>query len=105
MQNGKRLKSFLVQKSPLKQKPPRLPLRQGSWRKINELQAMIFDEESASDVQKFLAPPKCRILPKKSTPISFRKKSPKIVLGVEKWNVGNRLKRVFAKFDADRSYL
>ena len=26
-------------------------------------------------------------------------------LGVEKWNVGNRLKRVLAKFGADRSYV
>ena len=34
--------------------------------KINELQAKIFDEESASDAQKFLAPPKRRILEKKN---------------------------------------
>ena len=33
-------------------------------KKMNKLQAMIFDEESASDAQKFLALPKCRILEK-----------------------------------------
>jgi|OM-RGC.v1.036370587 hypothetical protein len=32
--------------------------------KKNGLQAMIFDEESASDAQKFLAPPKRRVLEK-----------------------------------------
>ena len=30
--------------------------------KINELQATIFGKESASDAQKLLAPPECRIL-------------------------------------------
>ena len=30
--------------------------------------------------------------------------SPKSFLGVEKWNVGDRLKRVLAKFEADRSH-
>ena len=39
--------------------------------KINELQAMIFDEESASDAQKFLAPPKRRILEKKKLMPTF----------------------------------
>ena len=57
---------------------------------------MIFDEESASDAQKFLAPPKRRILEKKSTP-TFLKKLPKNFVGDEKRNVGNRLKRVLAK--------
>ena len=33
--------------------------------KINELQALVFDDESASDAQKFLAPPKLVILEKK----------------------------------------
>ena len=41
--------------------------------KESELQAMIFDEESASDAQKFLAPPKRRILEKKWRQ-KFRKK-------------------------------
>ena len=41
--------------------------------KINELQAMIFDEESASDDQKFLALPNRRILEKKLTPKTFKK--------------------------------
>ena len=34
---------------------------------------MIFDEESASDAQKFLAPAKHRILEKKLTPIFLKK--------------------------------
>ena len=33
-------------------------------KKINELQAMIFDEESAGDAEKLLAPPKRMILQK-----------------------------------------
>ena len=64
--------------------------------KINELQAMIFDEESASDAQKFLAPPKRRILEKKADTKVFEKKIKiaKIFCGASKnemlgivWNV------------------
>ena len=39
-------------------------IRQGSQIKINELQAMIFDEASAGDAQRILAPPKRMILQK-----------------------------------------
>ena len=103
---------------------------------------MTFDEVSASDAQKFLAPPKRRI--RKNRRLNCRKKKlghrkmkcressethfPKVsrgsepcsrgkwpfkvwkkyvflfVFGDEKWNVGNRLKRAFAKFCADRSH-
>ena len=34
------------------------PFAKARREKINELQAMIFDEESANDAQKILAPPK-----------------------------------------------
>ena len=36
--------------------------------KINELQAITFYEESASDAQKFIAPPKCHFLETKNLP-------------------------------------
>ena len=40
------------------------PFAKARREKINELQAMIFDEESAYDAQKILAPPKRKILEK-----------------------------------------
>ena len=43
-----------------------LPLRHGSYRERKQATALIFDEESASDAQKFLAPPKLVILEKKN---------------------------------------
>ena len=45
---------------------------------------MIFDKESASDAQKFLAPPKRRILEKKSMPNFLKKIAKKFGGGVEK---------------------
>ena len=45
--------------------------------KINGLQAIIFDKESANDAQKFLAPPKRKLLPKMWTPICFGKETSK----------------------------
>ena len=67
---------------------------------------MIFDEESASDAQKFLAPPKRVIVEKKiDAKIWKQKKSQKKKLGVEKWNVTNRLKSAFPKFHVDRSHV
>ena len=43
-----------------------------------------------------------KILPR--TPKIFEKILSKKISDVEKWNVGNRLKRVLAKFEADRSH-
>ena len=43
------------------------PFTKARREKINELQAMIFDEESAGDAQKILAPPKRMILQKRLT--------------------------------------
>ena len=52
---------------------------------MNELQAMIFDEEFAYDAQKILAPPKRKILEKqKSTPKFLKRNRQKQFLGVEK---------------------
>ena len=42
---------------------------------------------------------------KKRVPIFFGIKSYRFFWGVEKWNVANHLKRVLAKFEADRSHL
>ena len=65
---------------------------------------MIFDEESASDAQKNLAPPKNLFID--FTPIFFLGKNRQtMVFGVQKWNVGNHLKRVLAKFRANRSHV
>ena len=64
---------------------------------------MIFDQEYASDAQKFLVLQNAGFLKTKVTP-NFWKITQKNILGVEKWNVWNRLKRVLAKFRADRSH-
>ena len=45
---------------------------------------MIFDEESASDAQKFLAPPKRRILEKRIDAKTFETKSSKQIFGHRK---------------------
>ena len=64
---------------------------------------VIFRDGSASDAQKFVAPPKRAIF---DFVLTFCSKNfiPKIFWGVEKSNVGNRLKRVLPKFRADRSH-
>ena len=66
---------------------------------------MIFDEESASDAQKFLAPPKRRILETKSTPKFLKQKSPNKNWGCRKIKSQKCLKRVFPKFHADWSHV
>ena len=48
---------------------PFYPFTKDRREKRSELEELIFDEESASDAQKFLAPPKFVILEKKLTPI------------------------------------
>ena len=60
------------------------PLAKDRREKINELQALIFDEESASDAQKFIAPPKWPVLDfmsdffaKKIVKIFFRRRKMK----------------------------
>ena len=63
---------------------------------------VIFRGESAVYAQKFVAPPKRPIF---DLMLHFRSKHfLKKVLGVEKSNVRNRLKRVLAKFRANRSH-
>ena len=68
---------------------------------------VIFRGASAYDVQKTIAPPKqavCIFIFSYHGDFSIKKICQKIVFGVEKWNVGNHLKRVFPKFDAERSH-
>ena len=62
---------------------------------------------SAYHVQKTIAPPKRNFLETKNQPETFLNQTNrrKVFLGVEKLNVGNRLKRVFPKFHAERSHL
>ena len=65
-----------------------------------------FRGASAYYVQKSIAPQKqavCRFSDD-FTKIFIKKFCQKKVFGVEKWNVGNRLKRVFPKFEAERSH-
>ena len=52
------MKSFSVPSQGPKHKIGLLPLAKDRREKRNELQALIFDEESASDAQKIVAPPK-----------------------------------------------
>ena len=67
-----------------------------------------FRGASAYYVQKSIAPQKqavCRFsVEKKIWRKFYRKCSPIFFFDVEKWNVGNRLKRVFPKFEAERSH-
>ena len=67
-----------------------------------------FRGASAYYVQKSIAPQKqavCRFSDEKIFWRKFyRKFSPIFFFDVEKWNVGNRLKRVFPKFEAERSH-
>ena len=65
---------------------------------------VIFRGESASNTQKFVAPPKPRIFDFVLT-FCFENFMSKIFWASNKSNVGNRLKRVLAKFRADRSHL
>ena len=68
-----------------------------------------FRGASAYYVQKSIAPQKqavCRFSDDFFflTKIFIKKFCQKNVFGVQKWNVGNRLKRVFPKFEAERSH-
>ena len=67
-----------------------------------------FRGASAYYVQKSIAPQKkavCQFSDENFFDGNFyRKFSPNFVFDVEKWNVGNRLKRVFPKFEAERSH-
>ena len=59
------------------------PFAKDRREKINELQALTFDEESAYDAQKIVAPPKHQFI--EFTPNFFSGKNHhKLVLGVEK---------------------
>ena len=70
--------------------------------------AMNFWGASDVDDQKFTAPPKqavCWFHFSTSTKKCFNKNfRQNFLFGVEKWNVGNRLKRISPKFEADRSH-
>ena len=67
-----------------------------------------FRGASAYYVQKSIAPQKkavCQFSDENFFDENFyRKFSPIFFFDVEKWNVGNRLKRVFPKFEAERSH-
>ena len=70
---------------------------------------LTFRGASAYYVQKSIAPQKqavCRFSDEFFflAKIFIKKFCQKNVFGVEKWNVGNRLKRVFPKFEAERSH-
>ena len=86
------------------------PFAKARREKINELQAMNFDDGSAYTHFYFSKFSKngnsLKKIGKNNDANFFVKKSHRQkCLGVEKWNVGNRLKRVLAKFGADRNYV
>ena len=95
-------KSFLALSQRPKHKLSRLPFAKDRREKITPLRAMTFDDGRASEAQTIVAPPK-HLLIEKSTKFCG-KKSPIFFSDVEKWNVANRLNRVFPKFRADRSH-
>ena len=66
----------------------------------------IFRGRSASDIEKLAALPKRLVLDDKLVRRQnfFQKCLPKKIIGVEKQNAGNCLKRVLPKFRADRSH-
>ena len=88
--NGKKLQSSL--------NPFAKERRDLNWSRFG----VIFQGESDGDAQKFVAPPKRAIF---NFMLTFCSENfiKKICSGVEKSNVGNRLKRVLAKFRGDRS--
>ena len=68
---------------------------------------VIFQDGAANNAQKFIAPPKQLVLDLTlhlHGDFLLRKFHPNFFVGVKKWNVGDRLKRVLAKFEANRSY-
>ena len=68
---------------------------------------VIFQDGAANNAQKFIAPPNQRVLDLTlhlHEDFLLRKFQPNFFVGVKKWNVGDRLKRVLAKFEANRSY-
>ena len=68
---------------------------------------VIFQDGAANNAQKFIAPPKQLVLDLTlhlHGDFLLRKFHQNIFLGVEKSNVWNRLKRVLAKFRANRSH-
>ena len=74
--------------------------------KINELQAITFYRECASDVLKFVAPPKPYFLKTKNRPWKvLQKKIPKNIWASKKWKIANHLKLVLPKFLADPSFV
>ena len=82
------------------------PFAKARREKINELQAMNFDDGSAYTHFYYSKFSKNGNSSKKNDADFFLKKNhQQKFLSVEKWNVGNRLKRVLAKFGADRSYV
>ena len=68
---------------------------------------VIFRDGAANNAQKFIAPPKQLVLDLTlhlHGDVLLRKFHPNFFVGVKKWNVGDRLKRVLAKFEAKRSH-
>ena len=78
------MKSFLVPGQGFRHKSSRLPLAKEFSPKINELQAITFDDGSAIAAQKILAPPKLQFLEKKIDPELFLKKNHQFFFRVKK---------------------
>ena len=99
---AKNCKSVLAEKSTKKRKSPFLPLRQESYRVEIGFIGGSFSRRTCQERSKKRCSSK--------TAISWfdaenfwQKICWKFFWGVEKWNIGDRLKRVFPKFEAERS--
>ena len=80
------------------------PLAKGRINKINASKAMISDGGPSYHAQTSVAPRKHLLIDFTPFFVFAKKFHPKFFSDVEKWNVANRLKRVFPKFRADRSH-
>ena len=100
-----RLKSFSVLSQDFRHKLSRLPLRQGSLPKSKPTSGNNFLRRICQWRTKVSGSPKSPVSWKKCRVSNlFVKKSFNFFFGVGKWNVGNHLKRVFPKFEAERSH-
>ena len=80
------------------------PLAKGRINKINASKAMTSDGGPSYHAQTSVAPRKHLLIDFTPIFVFAKKFHPKFFSDVEKWNVANRLKRVFPKFRADRSH-
>ena len=100
----KNCKSVLAEKSTKKRKSPFLPLRQESYRAEIGFIGGSFSRRTCQERSKKRHSSKTAISWLNAEKF-WQKNCWKKVFGVEKWNIGDRLKRVFPKFGARASHV